>query len=189
MTALLCFVVLISSAAPHAAAQGVAEEYRVKAAFLFHFVQLVDWPVGALNGADNFLSLCIFDDEPGRQEFQNLIEGKATGSRVLHLRLLTRLQDIQGCNIVFLSRAEARRQRAILRSLRGVPVLTVGETDDFLSDGGMIRFHIEQDRIRFDINLGAADLSQIKVSSRLLLLASAVNGGGTVAERGSREHQ
>jgi hypothetical protein len=60
-----------------------------------------------------------------------------------------------------------------------MPVLTVGETDNFLSDGGMIRFHFEADKIRFDINLDEAESSHLKISSRLLLLATSVTQSST----------
>jgi len=155
----------------------------VKAAFLFHFAQFVDWPAGVLNSGDPSLNLCIFDDEPRRQELQSTIDGKAIGARIFHVRLISQPQEIPGCNILFLSRDEAGRQTAILKGLRGMPVLTVGETANFLSDGGMIRFHIADGRIRFDINLGGAESSHLKISSRLLLLATLVTQSGT-ADRG-----
>jgi len=79
--------------------------------------------------------------------------------------------------MLFFSREEDRRQAAILRSLRGQPVLTVGETGDFLSDGGMIQLHLDEDKVRFDINAGLADSSHLKISSRLLLLATTVTLG------------
>lgn len=176
----LCLLLLVPGRGEPAHAQTTAEEYQIKAAFLFHFAQLVGWPAGALNAADNSLTLCIFDDEPHRQELRGVIEGKPVGACVLHLRLLSHLQDTKGCNLFFLSQDELRRQDATLKTLRGAPVLTVGETPDFLSDGGMIRFHIDKDRTRFDINLGAADSSHLTISSQLLLLASVViRGKGT----------
>jgi hypothetical protein len=180
---LLCFVLIVLGVAQSASAQSTPDEYQVKAAFLFHFAQFLDWPADGLNSGDTPLRLCIFDDEPRRQELQSTIEGKLIGARVFHVRLINRQQEIQGCNILFLSRDEARRQTAVLVSLRGSPVLTVGESADFLSDGGMIRFHLEKDRIRFDINLDAAELSHLKISSRLLLLANSVTQSG-VPDRG-----
>ena len=171
---LLCFALLVSALPQPAFAQSAADEYQVKAAFLFHFAQFVDWPASALINSDPSLKLCIFDDEPRRQVLQSTIDGKTLGARVFHVRLISQVEEIQGCNILFLSRDQARRQTAILRSLRGTSVLTVGETPNFLSDGGIIRFHLEQDKIRFDINLGAADSSNLKISSRLLLLATSV---------------
>jgi hypothetical protein len=180
---LLCTGLLGSGALRPLFAQGTDEEYQVKAAFLFHFAQLVEWPAGVLSAEDPFINLCIFNDEPRRKELQNTLEGKPIGTRTLHVRMLGQPQEVQGCNILFLSGDEGRRQTAILRSLHGLPVLTVGETANFLSDGGMIRFHFEEDRIRFDINIGEADSSHLKISSRLLLLATSVTpiagtGGG-----------
>jgi hypothetical protein len=171
---LLSAGLLGSGAVKPAAAQGSPEEYQVKAAFLFHFAQLVEWPVGALNASDQSINLCIFDDEPRRKELQNTIEGKPVGTRALHVRVIDQRQNIQGCNILFLSRDEGRRQAAVLNSVRDLPVLTVGETDDFLSDGGMIHFHLDGDKIRFDINANGTDASHLRISSRLLLLATSV---------------
>ena len=155
----------------------------MKSAFLFHFAQLAEWPAGVLKLEDLSLTLCIFDDEPHRRELQNTIEGKTIGARVFRVRLISQTQEAQSCNILFMSRDEARRQSAILRSLHGSAVLTVGETSDFLTNGGMIRFHLVEDKIRFDISLDAAESSHLKISSRLLLLATSVTGGG-VADRG-----
>jgi hypothetical protein len=180
---LLCAGLLGFGALQPVCAQGPADEYQVKAAFLFHFAQLVEWPAGALNAGDESINLCIFDDEPRRKELQNTIEGKPVGTRMLHVRMLDQRQNIQGCNILFLSRDEGRRQGAVLRSVRDLPVLTVGETDDFLADGGMIHFHLDGDKVRFDINTNGADASHLRISSRLLLLATSVilnsgTGGG-----------
>jgi hypothetical protein len=180
---LACTLLLVPGLAQSACAQSNADEYQVKAAFLFHFAQFVDWPAGALDAGDASVKLCILDDEPRRRELQNTIEGKLIGGRVYHVRLLSQQQEISDCNILFLSRDEANRQTTIVKSLRGMPILTVGETTNFLSDGGMIRFHFEEGKIRFDINLGAADSSHLKISSRLLLLATSVSRGG-VADRG-----
>jgi YfiR/HmsC-like len=174
---LLCIVLLVLGVSRSAQGQSAADEYDVKAAFLFHFAQLTDWPAGALDAGDPSLKLCILDDEPSRQELQNTIDGKVVGGRVLHVRQISQLQEIRDCNILFLSRDEAQRQTAIVRSLRGMPVLTVGETANFLSEGGMIRFHLEEGKVRFDINLTAADSSHLKISSRLLLLATSVTRG------------
>lgn len=175
---LIVLVMLFLQAPQPACAQTAPDEYKVKAAFLFHFAQLVDWPSDAFNPGDQSLNLCIFDDEPHLQELQSTLEGKQIGAQVMHVRLLRQTQPAQLCSILFLGRDEGRRQTAVLRSLRGQPVLTVGEADNFLSEGGVIRLHLEQDKIRFDINVGVADSSHLKISSRLLLLASSVTLAG-----------
>jgi hypothetical protein len=52
------------------------------------------------------------------------------------------------------------------------PILTVGETPQFLRDGGMVRFHIENNKVRFQINQKNAETAGLKVSSLLLALAA-----------------
>jgi hypothetical protein len=97
--------------------------------------------------------------------------------------VINEVQEIPGCNAIFLSRDQARRQTSILRSIAGTGILTVGETSNFLSEGGMIRFHVDEGKIRFDINLDAAESSHLQISSRLLLLSTSVIRGHTT-ERG-----
>jgi hypothetical protein len=76
----LLWIVLLALGVPQSArGQATADEYEVKAAFLFHFAQLIDWPAGAAGAVDPSLKLCILDDEPSRQELQNTIDGKVVG--------------------------------------------------------------------------------------------------------------
>ena len=180
---LLCIALLALGVRQPAAAQFPADEYQVKAAFLFHFAQLVEWPSDAPGAGDQSIAMCIFNDKTHLQDLQGTLEGKVVGTRVLHVRLLSRSNSVQSCDILFLSSDEEGRQALILKSLQGRPVLTVGETSSFLSDGGMIRLRLEKDKVRFDINAGAADSSHIRISSQLLLLATSVTLGDG-SERG-----
>lgn len=180
---LLCIALLALGIPQPADAQNPVNEYQVKAAFLFHFAQLVEWPPDAPNAGDQSITLCIFGDETHLQDLQGTLEGKLVGTRVLHVHLLSKSNAVQSCNILFLSSDEDWRQTMTLKSLQGRPVLTVGETANFLSDGGMIRLRLEKDKVRFDINAGVADSSHIRISSQLLLLATSVTLGDG-SERG-----
>jgi len=172
--AFISLVLAVSGVPARIWAQAPPDEYQVKAAFLFHFAQLVEWPPAAFAGNAQPLYLCLLDDDPSQRDFESTIDGKSVGDRALRVRLLHQPQDVQGCNVLFLSRDESRRERSLLTSVRGQPVLTVGETDDFLKAGGMIRFHLDNGRIRFDINLASADSVRLRISSQLLLLATQV---------------
>jgi len=152
--------------------QPSSDEYRVKAAFLFHFAQLVEWPADAFDGNSGPLVLCTLEDDAFYDELENSVQGKQIGSRTIRIRHIHLSQAARGCNLLFIGKSDGKGLS--LATLRTLPVLTVGETDDFLSSGGMIRFHFDQDRIRFDINSAAADSSHLKISSRLLLLATSV---------------
>lgn len=161
---------------PKAQAQSKVDEYRVKAAFLFHFAQLVEWP-DAADANTNPLLLCTLGDDPFHGELESTVEGKQVGSRVLRIRHLNEAQATHSCNMVFISRSEDKHLPTILASLKTAPVLTIGEADDFLGSGGIIRFCLEGNKVRFEINREAAESAKLRISAKLLLLARNIAGG------------
>ena len=157
-----------------AQAQARTEEYHVKAGFIFHFAQLVDWPASAAGGPD--FVLCTLGDDPFQGQLETTLDGKAIGTRPIHILHVKQPQEARGCQVLFISNSEDQRLPKILGDLGTSPVMTVGEANDFIERGGMIRFVLEQDKVRFEINLKAADPAGLKFSSRLLLLAKNVIG-------------
>ena len=155
-------------------AQSADEEYRVKAAFIFHFAQLVDWPQGALAASSNALNLCTFGADPFQGALESTVAGKAIGARLIQVRHLKQAGDLPGCNVLFLGKSASKQIAALLAALHNAPVLTVGETPGFLGAGGMICFVLEQNNVRFQINLDAAEAANLKIGSRLLILAQSV---------------
>ena len=158
-------------------AQTTDEEYRIKAAFLFHFAQLVDWPADTPADKSNSLILCILGEDPFQGTLEATVEGKAVGNKILRVRHLVQPQEMQACQIIFFGKALSKRIPALVADLQNAPILTVGETADFLSAGGMISFLLEQNKVRFDINVGAAESAKLKIGSRLLILAQNLSGG------------
>ena len=150
-------------------------EYHVKAAFLFHFGQLVEWPLDALSDS-NPLFLCTFGEDPFQGELESTVEGKLIGTRALRIRHLKSAQDVQGCHILFVGKGESKDIASLLAAIQNTSVLTVGETDDFLQQGGVIRFCLQDNKVRFEINLEAASRARLKISARLLLLTKSVVG-------------
>lgn len=157
-------------------AQTSADEYRVKAAFIFHFAQLVDWPPEAPASAGNSLLLCTLGDDPFRGALEDTMAGKAIGHRLVRIRHLGEPKDMQACQILFLSKAQSKRIPMLVTDLHKAPVLTVGESAGFLDAGGMIDFLLQENTVRFDINLEAAESAGLKIGSQLLILADHVAG-------------
>jgi hypothetical protein len=163
---------LLADGARSSPGQSNEVEYSVKAAFLFHFAQLVDWPAETL--PDNSLFLCTVGEDPFQGALEGTVAGKAVGNRIIRVRHLEQSQDMHSCQIVFLGKAQSKRVAALVADLHNAPVLTVGETAGFLEAGGMIRFLLEENKVRFEINLDAAESAKLKIGSRLLLLAQNV---------------
>src|ERR1700733_5397326 len=157
-------------------AQSTDEEYRVKAAFIFHFAQLVDWPPETRTDAANSLFLCTIGQDPFQGALESTVAGKAVGDRTLRIRHLKQDDDLQACQVLFLGKAQSKRIPMVLATLHNAPILTVGESPGFLGAGGMICFVLEDNNVRFGVNLYAAASAKLKIGSRLLILAQTVVG-------------
>lgn len=169
---LLAMVALLFNAAK-GRAQSTQDEYRVKAAFLFHFAQLVSWPSNVPSDAPNSFVLCTVGEDPFQGDLESTMAQKKIGSRMIHIRHV-RDEQIRECTMLFVGQREGKRLKDLLASLGNAPILTVGETDDFLNAGGMIQFLMEGNKIRFSINRRAAEQANLTISSQLLLLAQKV---------------
>jgi hypothetical protein len=152
---------------------------EVEAAFLYNFAKFVEWPPEAFAARSAPLTFCVDQEGPAgaglAASLEALIRGETLNDRRLAVRRLRDFQQVRACHVLFLGAAEKRRVPEALAALRGASVLTVGEGKDFLDDGGMIRLFLEQNKMRFDINLEAAEKSALKISSKLLRLAQAVD--------------
>jgi hypothetical protein len=157
-------------------AQSNTAEYQLKAAFIFHFAQLVDWPPDALGPSNRALTLCIADENALPGLLESMVQGKQIASHPLQVRHLLEKDNPRFCDLLFIVRQDKKRTAAPLKAVNNAPILTVGESDEFLQQGGIIGFCYQENKIRFDINLPAARRANIKVSSRLLLLANSVIG-------------
>lgn len=168
LTAVLLLCLLGTGPAAAAPADdAVRDEYQVKAAFLFNFVKFVQWP-----DADGALVIGVIGDSPIEAPLRLAVRGRNASGRTLEVRRLEADAELRGVHVVYISEAEARRTPDILRRADRLAVLTVGDSVPFLREGGMIRFFVEQNRVRFQINAGAADRAGLRINSQLLSLAA-----------------
>lgn len=174
---------LLASLGSLFAGRGAAEqaatstEYALKAAFLFHFAQFVEWPEGTFHDAASPLVYCTVGTDPFRGELETALKGKTLGARGFEVRHLKGAQEGQGCHLLFIGEEQKRQVAATAAQLRSAPVLLVGESEGFTKDGGMIGFMLEENKVRFEVNLEASQKAGLKINARLLALAKTVIGG------------
>jgi hypothetical protein len=156
-------------------AQSASDEYRLKAAFVYRFPQFVEWPAATLQDART-LDLCVLQPNPFGSDLERLVNGEALNGRPLRVRVVAGLDALTGCHAVFAGgRSEAAA--AVLKAVAGRPVLTVGETDRFLDDGGIIALRVVERRVRFEVDATNAQKAGLRINAQLLSLAAAVRGG------------
>lgn len=177
LSALGLFVVLMISApqsqtqAPHVA---TSSENEVKSAFLYRFVPYVDWPPSSAAAVEDRLIFCVLGDDPLAKSLERTVRGKSELGKPLAVRRLRSQGDATGCAVLFVGSSATSDLAAILSSVRSTPILTVGDADDFIRQGGIVLFYPEASKLRFEINPEAADAAGRKLSSRLLSLARIV---------------
>jgi hypothetical protein len=140
---------------------------QVKAAFLFNFTKFVEWP----EPSDGSLIIGIAGDDDFAEIVAFAVRGRSLDRRKLETRRLGAGDDPSGCSVLFVGPMRPHDAAALMRRVRG-GVLTVGETVQFLRDGGLIRLFIENGKLRFEISQKNAEAAGLKISSQLLMLAA-----------------
>ena len=161
-----------------AVAQGQVEEYQVKAAFLYNLAKFVEWPAQSFHSPTSPIVICILGHDPFGPALTDTVEGKELGGRALLVRQIPDAQKAGTCHVVFVGSSEQKHFRSILQDLRACDVLTVGDTEGFASQGGIVNFKLDGGMIRFQINVEAAKEKNLRISSKLLNLAQIVKGDG-----------
>ncbi len=170
---LLALTVLLLALQP-AAAQGPTE-YDVKAAFIHNIAKFVEWP--ATVGAKRSLRLCILGQGPAG-EAVGALRGKPVGSEVWEVVQVGARAHLSECQVLFIEASEAGNLPRLLSGIANSPVLTVGDTDGYGVQGVMVNFYLEQNKVRFEINLPVARRAGLTISSQVLKLARIVQPRG-----------
>jgi hypothetical protein len=158
------------------AAQDAQPEYQLKAAFVSKFPEFTEWPEGALTSRQT-IELCIVRPSPFGKALAELVAGETLRGRSLVTREIGSVQAIDTCQLLFVPSQSAIDRKQILARAEKLPVLTVGDYPSFLDEGGIVNLRIVDGRVRFDINVAAADRAGVRLSSQLLRLALTVRRG------------
>ena len=159
-------------------AQQIATADEVKAAFIFNFVKFVEWPSEVMPpGAP--LVLGVLGGEGIEESLRSYARGKTVNGRELVVRRVTAGDDNSRLQLLFVGTAEQRRAADVIRRLDGNAVLTVSDVEPLSATGAVIALAMDQNRVRFDINLDAAERNRLRISSKLLALARVVHSSKT----------
>jgi hypothetical protein len=151
-------------------------EYQVKAAFLYNFARFIEWPAELFKEETLPLVVGVLGEDPFGSALDQSLNGKSINGRPLTIKRLKWGQNLRECQLLFISASEKKRLAQILDSLKGAGVVTISDLNNFCPQGGMIGFILEENKVRFVINLGVAEQARLRISSKLLKLAKEVLG-------------
>jgi hypothetical protein len=162
-------VVFMATFTPCAA--DVPREDQVKAAFIYNFTQFVAWPQDAFDGTDAPFVVAIVGDDPVSQAIEKAMAGKFVNTRRIVFRQFASADRIERCQILFVPASQQEAAPAILAKVKNAPVLTVGDGDAFMAQGGAIHLFVEEGRMRFELAPDVTDAARLKPSAKLMKLA------------------
>jgi hypothetical protein len=193
-------ILFMAATAPRAVAYSPpSQEYQVKAAFLYNFLQFVDWPEDKLTDSKEPIIIGIIGKDPFGTAFEPVKDKKVKGKSVV-IKRFNSIEDLKKsteknksdsgketealtkCQLLFICSSEQKNLKEIIDIVKNQSVLTVGEMEGFLESGGIINWFVEEKKIRFEINTAAAERAKLKIRSNLLRLAKRVVEEDTVQE-------
>ena len=154
-----------------ALAQQHATEEQVKAAYLYNFGKFATWQ--SAPSAGDF-QICVIGQDPFGEELDKTIAGGTINGAPVRILRLSASQDTSPCRIAYIGPSEHGRLKELLPRLTKQHVLAVSDMPDFLSRGGVIALVRDGNRVRFDVNLPAANAAGVSLSSELLRVAKQV---------------
>jgi hypothetical protein len=172
----LVLVVLVSLAPGAVALEAQTPkptQYEVQAAYLSNFARFVEWPGRAAAAGEPFY-ICLLGQDLFGAALDSALKGETIGNAPMAAKRIATADEAAGCRIVFVNAPKNAQLKTILATLAPMNALTVSDMSDFTRRGGMIQFVLDGNRVRFEINLSAAQKAGLTLSSELLRVAVAV---------------
>jgi hypothetical protein len=157
--ALLLLIPLLAFAEPN-------KDIRLKVALSYNFAKFTHWPDSLANEAFTF---CYFDKN--YTEAFNQLKGKTVAKKQIKTRKLSYSDKINDCQLLYLSKADQSVLVNTLLTMQKLPILTVSDSPDFLTSGGMIEFVVANNKMRFKVNNTRITQVDLNLSSKVLKLA------------------
>jgi YfiR/HmsC-like len=165
-------VALLAGLPAVAAETPVSKEYQLKAAFLYNFTKFVEWPAARFADATSPIVVAVVGRNPFGEELENVVKGRAVNGRAITVKIVASPEEASGAHLLFVPAGEETRLPAA--ALQRDAVVAVGESDAFAALGGVITFVQVGGKMRFEINIAAAERGHVKISAQLLKLATVV---------------
>ncbi len=149
------------------------EEETVLAALALNIVRFTNWPAETEAHMNNAIDFCVVGDNVVQQSFLS-IDNKTVGSKILHVVGISRLRNLEQCNVLYISELKTNILLQLLVEIKKLPLLTIGKDVDFAMQGGMVGMDNTDGKITLYVNLPTVQESNMNISARLLKLAKII---------------
>ncbi|NEX21243.1 YfiR family protein [Thiorhodococcus mannitoliphagus] len=150
-------------------------EADLRATFLVNFPLFIEWPSSAFDSPSAPLRYCVLGNSALSSSLEQALAGERIGGHPMQLAAAQDPAQWRRCHILYVDQRAAEPGPRVLAAVEGAPVLSVGDTETFVREGGVVSLVHRGERLHPLINQAAAARAGIRISSKLLRLATLVS--------------
>jgi hypothetical protein len=169
----LVVALLLIASCPSTLRAQLQDERTVRAAYVFNLTKYVDWPT-----SDREFTIGVVGEGSMGETLKKLLEGRKTGDRLIRVVLSPNEVELESCSMLYFAQSASKRIQPAIEIVRNRSVLTIGETESFVSDGGIVALVRTGGEVQIQVNLDAAQSANLSISSQLLNLSKIVRKAG-----------
>jgi hypothetical protein len=146
-------------------------EPEIKAAFIYRFTQFVTWPDDAFAAKDEPFIVATVGDDSLTGTLQQVMAGRVANGRPIVVVHFASVDRIEHCHLLFVPASQQGTAPAILAKVGNAPVLSVGDGDEFMNQGGAIRLFVQDGRMKFEVDPDVLGAARLKAGAQLMKVA------------------
>lgn len=165
---------------PSQAQQGEAlhlYEQKIKAGLIYNFLKFTAWPESSLSQNGGKLNVCLFGGDPF-DGYLYPLEGRTAQQYLISIKKIDAINQLNSCNLIVVHHDRKGSLPQLFQSLKGKPILTISDINDFARQGGMVEMVKEEERVNLYINEKEASNAGVQIQSRILKFAKLVSTNG-----------
>ena len=143
----------------------------MKAAYIYNFALFTEWPADLVPASAPFV-MCVLGDAAVGEALEQVVKGRVLAGHKMAVSRVARPETQGACHILYMSGVTVGQMTQLVAGLHDLPVLTISDLEGFTEAGGMAQFFFENGRLRFSVQLRSAEKARLRISSRLLTLAT-----------------
>lgn len=144
-----------------------------KAAFLYNFTKLFDWPEKMKSG--NFIIQIVGSNNNLNQELNRMASAKQIGNRKLEIRITSTLDPSINPHIIYLLKESSDLLKDANSKYKGNGTLIVTEKAGAAKQGAAINFIVADDKLAIEYSKNNAKKTGLKTGDAITALAIAVD--------------
>lgn len=156
---------------------GKVQEEQLKAVFLYNLTHFVHWPEESVSQGREDFDIGIAADPSFADVLRVILKSETKMGLPFRVSMLED-PDLAYYKyaVVYIDQNSMDVWEEVKDLFAGLPVLTVSDSSDFTSRGGMVSLIRDKNNIRIEVNYNLVTEAGLQMSSKLLSLAKIVGG-------------